>query len=126
MIFSSSSWSDDSDQIVEIMSIIDRIKAIDSDEHSKWGIGTACIAINRIRSISFLDDQIAIVSLRGKKQLVLKLRKECRGISKTGFSYKARGGQLCPRFDRLTQAQSRMTCEIESIDPYFKLVENKV
>ena len=90
------------------MSIIDRIKNIDSDEHSKWGVGSGCIAINRIRSISFLDDQIAIVSARVKKQLDTQIAKGVSVFPTTGFSYKAREEvQLCPRFDRLTPSAKK-------------------
>ena len=121
MFFSLNSWSDD---ILETPSIMDKLKTIDSITPSQWGVRSGCISVNKIRSISFLDDQLAIISLRGEKQLLLKLRTQCGGISKHGYSYRTRSGQLCPRFDRLTQVQSGIKCEIESIQPYIKLFED--
>ena len=104
---------------------MDKVKNIESIKPSQWGVRSGCISVNKIRSISFLDDQLAIVNLRGKKQLILRLRNECRGIANKGFSYKVKSGQLCPRFDRLTQVQSGMKCEIASIEPYVRLLESE-
>lgn len=105
-------------------SVLEKIKRIDTMKSSQWGLRSGCINVNRIRSIDFRDDQLAIVDMRGNKQLVLMLRRECVGIAEAGFSYQVRGGQLCARFDRLIQAKSGSVCDIESIEPYVKLPES--
>ena len=125
IFISNNSWSDNTAAVVNSLSILDKIKSIEPVNPSQWGVRGGCITVQKIRRISFLDDQLAIVYLRGKKQLVLKLRNECRGIAKKGFSYNVKGGQLCPRFDRLTQVQSGKKCEIDSIEPYVKLLDGE-
>lgn len=107
------------------LKILERVKGIDSVNPSLWGIRNGCISVNKIRSIKFRDDQLAIIDMRGKKQALLRLKKECKGIAAQGFSYQVRGGQLCERFNRLTQAQNGMKCEIDSIEPYVRLFENQ-
>ena len=125
IFISSNSWSNNDNAVVDSLSIMDKIKNIEPVNPSQWGVHGGCITVQKIRRISFLDDQLAIVYLRGKKQLVLKLRNECQGIAKKGFSYKVKGGQLCPRFDRLKQVQSGMKCEIDSIEPYVRLLDGE-
>ena len=125
IFISNNSWSNSATAVVDSQSIMDKIKNIESIKPSQWGVRSGCISVKKIHSISFLDDQLAIVNLRGKKQLILRLRNACRGIANKGFSYKVKSGQLCPRFDRLTQAQSGMKCEIASIEPYVRLLESE-
>lgn len=115
-------WADQDNTVQDRSAeILETIEAIDDIKPSQWGIRNGCISVNKIRNIRFLDDQLAVVYLRGKKGLLLRLRKECRGIKDQNFSYEVRGGQLCPRFDRFILAKSGIPCEIETIQPYVKL-----
>lgn len=121
-LFSTISFADQDNTVQDRSAeILENIQAIDDIEPSQWGIRNGCIYVDKIRNIRFLDDQLAVVYLRGKKRLLLRLSKECRGIKDQGFSYEVRGGQLCPRFDRFTPAKNGIPCEIESIEPYVKL-----
>ena len=118
-------WSDERSTVEteNAYKILERLKGIDSVNPNHWGIRNGCISVNRIRSIKFRDDQLAIIEMRGKKQALLRLKKECKGIAKQGFSYQVRGGQLCENFNGLTQAQSGMKCDIGSIEPHVRLLE---
>lgn len=101
--------------------ILNQLRSLDSVEAEDWGIRNGCIALHRIRAISFRDDQVAIINLHRRQQAVLKLKRECRGIAEQGFIIDARSDQLCVRFSRLTQAKSGISCEIEFIQPYVQL-----
>lgn len=101
--------------------ILDQLESIDSIEPESWGIYNGCVALHKIRAINFLDDQVAIIDLRRRRQAVLMLRRECRGIAQQGFTFDTRSGQLCERFSRLTQTRSGISCEIESIEPHVRL-----
>jgi hypothetical protein len=100
-------------------SVIDRMNAIGEVDFTKWGIRNGCISINRIRSISFKDDQSAIINISGRKQVLLRLARECPGIRTQGFIYQVRGSQLCERFDRLKLVRTERVCEVESLEPYI-------
>jgi hypothetical protein len=125
--FYTPSWSDESSSFdnENALSILEQVESIKAIEPSRWGIRNGCISVNRISSIKFRDDQLAIIDVRGKKQVLLRLKQECRGIAKQGFSYQVRGGQLCENFNSLTQAQSGMKCEIGSIQPHVRLLEDQ-
>jgi hypothetical protein len=99
--------------------VLERLKNIGDIDPVEWGIRNNCIALRRIKHIRFVDDQSAIIEMRGNKKALLRLRRECRGIKSEGFLHKARGGSLCVRFDRLEVQNRGMTCSIESIEPYF-------
>lgn len=101
--------------------ILDQLKAIDAVEPMDWGIRNGCIDLQKIRAISFRDDQLAIIDLRRQRQAVLKLKRECRGIAQQGFTIQTRSDQLCERFTQLIQAKSTISCEIESIEPHIRL-----
>lgn len=110
------------DEVQEI-SIIDRLRAIDDVNGRDWGIRNGCISLNRIRSINFIDDQSAVIQLGRDKEVILRLRRECRGIGSEAFIYKTRGHQLCERFDSLRLVITERDCLIQSIEPYLKIEE---
>ena len=62
------------------ISIIDRLNAINGVNARDWGIRNGCISLSRIRSINFIDDQSAVIQLGRNKEIILRLRRECRGI----------------------------------------------
>jgi len=99
--------------------VLERLKNISDIDSNDSGIRNGCIALRRIKHIRFVDDQSAIIDMRGNKKALLRLRRECRGIKSEGFLHKARGGNLCVRFDQLEVLNRGMTCSIESIEPYF-------
>ena len=68
------------------LSIVDRIKSIQSVNAKDWGIRKGCIASSRIRKIKFLDDQTAMLTLRGKKKAILRLGSACPGIKRNGYA----------------------------------------
>ncbi|MDA8782335.1 hypothetical protein N9N16_03935 [Porticoccaceae bacterium] len=105
--------------------VIDRMNTIGELDTTKWGIRNGCISINRIRSISFKDDQSAIIDVSGRKQVLLRLVRECPGIRTQGFIYQVRGSQLCERFDRLKLVRAERVCEVQSLEPYIPVEEVK-
>ena len=105
------------------ISIIDRLRAIDDVNGRDWGIRNGCISLNRIRSINFIDDQSAVIQLGHDKEVILRLRIECRGIGSEVFIYKTRGRQLCERFDSLRLVTTERDCLIQSIEPHLKIEE---
>lgn len=127
VLFCALSWSDEDilSGHENALAILERLQEIEAIEPSYWGIRNGCISVNKIRSIQFRNDQLAIIDMRGRKQVLLRLKRECKGIAEQGFSYQVRGGQLCERFNRLTQAQTGLQCEIASIQPYVRLVEDQ-
>ena len=101
--------------------ILERLKNISDVDPREWGIRNDCIALQRIKHIRFVDDQSAVVKMRGKKKVLLRLRRECPGIKTEGFLHQARGSQLCARFDRFEVLNRGIPCSIESIEPYFEV-----
>ena len=102
-------------------SVVDRMKAIDDVNPKKWGIRKNCLLISSIRSINFRNDQSAIVDIGRGKEVLLRLRRECKGIRSEGFMYTARGPRLCARFDRFELLRSKRICQIESFEPHLVL-----
>ena len=100
-------------------SVVDRMKAIDDVNPKKWGIRKNCLLISSIRSINFRNDQSAIVDIGRGKEVLLRLRRECKGIRSEGFMYTARGPRLCARFDRFELLRSKRICQIESFEPHL-------
>ena len=105
------------------ISIIDRLNAINGVNARDWGIRNGCISLSRIRSINFIDDQSAVIQLGRNKEIILRLRRDCRGIGSEAFMYKTRGHQLCERFDSFRLVTSERDCFIQSIQPYLKIEE---
>ena len=99
--------------------VMDRLKNISEVDPKEWGIRNGCINLRRIKNIRFVDDQSAVIEMRGNKKALLRLRRECPGIKREGFLHEARSGQLCARFDRLEVRNRGFPCSIESIEPYF-------
>lgn len=108
------------------ISIIDRLNAINEVSARDWGIRNGCISLNRIRSIHFVDDQSAVIQLGRGKEVILRLRRECRGIRSEAFIYKTRGHQLCERFDSLRLVATERDCLIQSIEPYVKIEDSRI
>lgn len=105
-------------------SVLEQLQGIDELNPRDWGIRNGCISMSRVRSIDFVDDQKALISLSGKKKkALLTLRRECRGIESNGFVHQSRSGDICARFDSLKVIRSGFTCQIESIEPYVELEE---
>ena len=105
------------------LSIVDRIKSIQSVNAKDWGIRKGCIASSRIRKIKFLDDQTAMLTLRGKKKAILRLGSACPGIKRNGYARINDGIQLCKRFDSFSVLGGSFSCRVVSIDPYVELVD---
>ena len=101
--------------------IMERVALIGKVNPSKYGIRNGCILKSRIRSIRFKDNQIAIVDVGRKKQVIIRLRAECDGIKSEGFMYKSRDGKLCQRFDTFKVIGRSMPCVIDSIEPYVNI-----
>lgn len=104
-------------------SITERVHNIGGLNPSDYGIRRGCISLARISSINFLDDQSAIVSVRGGKKVLLRLARECHGIEYNGFVHQTRGQELCARFDTLRVMQTGIPCQIESLEPYVEVQE---
>jgi hypothetical protein len=92
-----------------------------------WGIRNGCVSRSRIRHISFIDDEKAIVDMMGKKKILLTMRRECRGIKRDGYITYVKGNQLCARFDRFQVIDSGISCAVGSLEPFIEPVapENK-
>ena len=101
--------------------VMDRLKNISEVDPKEWGIRNGCINLRRIKNIRFVDDQSAVIEMRGNKKALLRLRRECLGIKSEGFAHQARGGKLCARFDHLEVLDRGFPCSIESIEPYFEV-----
>ena len=106
---------------VDDVDVLDRLKNISEVDPRAWGIRNGCINLRRIKNIRFVDDQSAVIDMRGNKKALLRLRRECPGIKSEGFSHQPHGGQLCARFDRLEVLNRGFPCSIESIEPYFEV-----
>ena len=103
-------------------SILDRLKGISNLNLADWGIRNGCISLVRVKSIRFVDDQSAVIELKGKKKALLRLRRECPGIKREGFIHRSHGRQLCARFDQFEVIDRGIPCSIESIEPYVEVV----
>ena len=106
--------------------IMERVASIGKVSPSKYGIRNGCILESRIRSIRFKDDQIAIVDVGRKKQVLIQLRAECDGIKSEGFMYESRNGKLCPRFDSFKVIGRSLPCIIDSIEPYINIEDTPI
>jgi len=105
-------------------SLSDQVKAIDETvDPEVWKIHNGCITMRRVKRIRFVDDQTALVSLRGKKTAILRLQRACPGIKRSGFIQYNAGPRLCARFDRLSVMGSGYSCRIASIEPFIELEE---
>ena len=104
------------------LSIIERVRSIQGIDPKKWGIRNGCINSSRIKKIRFLDDQTAMLSLRGKKKAVMRLETVCPGIKRSGFSRVKDSVRLCIRFDRFIVLGGSSSCRVGSIEPYLELV----
>ena len=109
----------------ESPSLIERMKAIDEVNPKRWSIRNNCIPVSRIRDIHFRDDQSAIVDIGSGKEVLMRLRRECRGIKTEGFMYQPRGTRLCARHDYLTLVRSKRICHIASFEPYLEVEKPK-
>jgi hypothetical protein len=85
-----------------------------------WGIRNGCISRSRVRHMHFVDDETAIIDIRGKKKVLLTMRRECRGIKREGFITRVRGNSLCARFDRFEVLDTGISCAIKSLEPYIE------
>ena len=99
------------------LSIIERVRSIQGIDPKKWGIRNGCINSSRIKKIRFLDDQTAMLSLRGKKKAVMRLETVCPGIKRSGFSRVKDSVRLCIRFDRFIVLGGSSSCRVGSIEP---------
>jgi hypothetical protein len=77
----SAEMSSSDQNAVQPQSLADQAKGIeDSIDVSDWKIRNGCVMLRRIKRIRFVDDQTALLSMRGKKQIVLRLQRNCPGI----------------------------------------------
>lgn len=109
-------------------SLTDQIKSIDEQVNpAAWNIRNGCVVLRRIKRIKFVDDQTALMSMRGKNKgrnkIVLKLRRECPGIKRNGYVHRTSGLRLCAGFDRFSVMGSSFSCRVESLEPYVNIEE---
>ena len=104
--------------------ILDRLKGISDLNPADWGIRNDCISLLRVKKIRFVDDQSAVIELKGKKKALLRLRRECPGIKREGFIHRSHGRQLCARFDQFEVIDRGIPCSIESIEPYVEVASD--
>ena len=104
--------------------ILDRLKGISDLNPADWGIRNDCISLLRVKNIRFVDDQSAVIELRGNKKALLRLRRECPGIKREGFIHRSHGRQLCARFDQFEVIDRGIPCSIESIEPYVEVASD--
>ena len=99
--------------------------AVDDDVDPKdWGIQNNCIRTNRINSIKFIDEQVALIEIPHNKIIKMTLKRRCPGVKDYGISYKTRTGSLCARMDFITSLHTQFNCQIESFEPYLMLDES--
>lgn len=111
----------------EPQSLSDRIKGIeDSVNPADWKIHNGCVMLRRIKRIKFVDDQTAILSMRGKKKVILRLQRNCPGIKSSGFMHQTVGSRLCAGFDRFVAMGTGYSCRVGSLEPYIELEKTPV
>ena len=87
----SAEMSSSDQNAVQPQSLADQAKGIeDSIYVSDWKIRNGCVMLT------------ALLSMPGKKQIVLRLQRNCPGIKNTGFMHRTVGSRLCSGFDRFT------------------------
>ena len=95
-------------------------KADDYDlDPTKWGIQNNCIHTNRIRKMTFVDQQTALITISRKKTILMTLDRRCPGVDRSGVSYESRNGMLCARFDHIVSLDTKISCRIKSFEPYL-------
>ena len=87
----------------------------------KWGIQNGCIHTNRIRKMTFVDNQSAIIKISNKKFILMTLTRPCPGVKNRGVSYQSRNGMLCERHDYIKSLDTGFNCQIKSFEPYVVL-----
>ena len=102
-------------------SLMARLGKIDPIDERKWGIRKGCLNSSRIKKIRFIDDQSAIVSLRGKKKAILRLGSVCTGIKSHGFMLIRNDAKVCERFTQFQVLGGMSSCRVAAIDPYVEL-----
>ena len=120
-----SAWSGDRVESTPNSALIEKLRALDGQRLGNYGIRNNCIKADRIRSMQFEDDKTAIIDMGRRRKVILTLRRECLGISKQGYIQRTRGNTLCAKFDRFEVLQSGIQCEIESLQPYVRLDNDK-
>ena len=109
---------------IKITTLTDQIKSIENEvDPAAWNIRNGCVTLSRIKRIKFLDDQTALISMRGKKKIILRLKRECPGIRRSGYIHQAAGHNLCTGFDRFSVLGSGYSCRIDSLEPYVNIEE---
>ena len=101
--------------------VMEKLLSIKDAKHSDFGIKNNCINTSRIRSLNFVDDQMAYLDVGRGRQVVLYLRDKCPGIKARGFIQKTRVNRLCARFDSFEVIDTGMRCRIQSIEPHITL-----
>jgi hypothetical protein len=102
-------------------SLMARLGEIDPIDERQWGIRKGCLNASRIKKIKFIDDQSAIVSLRGKKKAILRLRSVCTGIKSQGYMLIRNEAKVCERFSQFQVLGGMSSCRVAAIDPYVEL-----
>ena len=110
------------------LSLADQVKSIDDQINpAAWNTRNGCVVLRRIKHIKFVDDQTALMSMRGKNQgrnkIILRLRRECPGIRHSGYVHRTSGLRLCEGFDRFSVMGSGFSCRVESLEPYIDIEE---
>ena len=101
--------------------VMEKLLSINDAKHSDFGIKNNCINTSRIRSLNFVDDQMAYLDVGRGRQVVLSLSDKCPGIKVRGFIHKTRANRLCARFDSFEVIDTGMRCRIQSLEPHITL-----
>jgi hypothetical protein len=101
--------------------VMEKLQSIKDGKHSDFGIKNNCINTSRIRSLNFVDDQMAYLDVGRGRQVVLYLSDKCPGIKARGFFQKTRANRLCARFDSFEVIDTGMRCRIQSLEPHITL-----
>ena len=101
--------------------VMEKLQSIKDGKHSDFGIKNNCINTGRIRSLNFVDDQMAYLDVGRGRQVVLYLSDKCPGIKARGFFQKTRANRLCARFDSFEVIDTGMRCRIQSLEPHITL-----
>ena len=101
--------------------VMEKLLSIKDAKHSDFGIKNNCINTNRIRSLKFVDDQMAHLDVGRGRQVVLYLSDKCPGIKVRGFILRTRANRLCSRFDSFEVIDTGMRCRIQSLEPHITL-----
>lgn len=115
----------------ESLPLSEQLAQLEQLDESEWGIRNGCVLLSRVRQMTFIDDQHALLKLSGNRRARLTLASDCPGIAANGYLLINRSGRLCSRFDSVAVldnsfggARAGQRCAIESIAPEVELEQD--